>query len=199
MSDVHTTGIRLTRETKKDLKILETFTASFNRKSFFLDKVWSTSYNLKFYTDAVQSSRYGILIDKHWAYGTWPDTWKANNICFLKFFPIVISLSTSCSELRNKRPLFMTDNESIVHAINKQTANDTTMLGLLHSIALLCLRNNIFFRARHIPGVKNVPAHSLSHLQVAKFHTLFQGMDPAPTTQPAHLLPENWVIDWPSY
>lgn len=188
-------SIRLTRETKKDLRIWETFLASFNGRSFFLEEVWSTSYNLKFYTDAAQSSGYGILFGKHWAYGTWPAAWKANNICFLEFFPIVVGLSTWCSELRNKRVLFMTDNESVVHVINKQTAKDTKMLGLLRAMVLICLRNNIFFRARHIPGVRNVLADSLSRLQVDKFHTLSRGMDPAPTPLPAHLLPENWVID----
>ena len=34
-------SIRLTRETKKDLRIWETFLASFNGKSFFLEEVWS--------------------------------------------------------------------------------------------------------------------------------------------------------------
>ena len=188
-------SIRLTRETNKDLRIWETFLASFNGKSFFLEEAWSTSYKLKFYTDAAQSSGYGILFGKHWAYGTWPDAWKANNICFLEFFPIVVGLSTWCSELRNKRVLFMTDNESVVHVINKQTAKDPKMLGLLRAMVLICLRNNIFFRARHIPGVKNVLADSLSRLQVDKFHTLSRGMDPTPTPLPAHLLPENWVID----
>ena len=89
----------------------------------------------------------------------------------------------------------MSDNESVVHVINKQTAKDTKMLGLLRAMVLICLRNNIFFRARHIPGVKNVLADSLSRLQVDKFHTLSRGMDPTPTPLAAHLLPENWVID----
>ena len=50
----------------------------------------------------------------------------------------------------------MTDTESVVHVINKQTAKDPKMLGLLRAMVFICLRNNIFFRARHIPGVKNV-------------------------------------------
>lgn len=93
----------------------------------------------------------------------------------------------------------MTDNESVVHVINKQTAKDSKMLRLLRAMVLICLRNNIFFTARPIPGVKNVLADSLSHLRVDKFHTLSRGMDPTPTPLSAHLLPENWVIDEPSY
>lgn len=186
--------IRVTTETKQDLRIWETFLDSFNGKSFFLEEAWSTSHTMHFYTDAAQSSGYGLIFGKHWAYGTWPDAWKAHNICFLEFFPIVIALSTWCTELRNKRVLFFTDNESVVHVINKQTTKDTKMLVLLRTMVLICLRNNIFFRARHIQGVKNVLADSLSRLQVDKFQTLSCGMDPSPTPLPAPLLPENWAI-----
>ena len=62
-------SIRFTRETNKDLRIWESFLASFNGKSFFLEEAWSTSYNLKFCTDAAQSSGYGILFGK--APGLW--------------------------------------------------------------------------------------------------------------------------------
>ena len=99
-------SIRVTMETKRDLRLWETFLASFNGKSFFLDEAWLTSVNLKVYTDAAQSRGYGIIFGKHWAYGTWPDAWKTHNICFLEFFPIVVALSTWCRELRNKRVLF---------------------------------------------------------------------------------------------
>ena len=99
--------IRLTLETKKDSRICETFLESFHGKYFFfLEEARSTSHNLQFFTDSAQSSGYGIVFGKHWAYGTWPDAWKAHNICFLEFFPIVVALSTWSSELRDKRVLF---------------------------------------------------------------------------------------------
>ena len=143
-------SIRLTRETKKDLRIWETFLAFFNGNSFFLEEVWSTSYNLKFTqmlhnlagtASALAST--GLMVHG-------PMHEKQIICAFWSFF---LLLSTWCSELRNKRVLFMTDNESVVHAINKRTAKDTEMVELLHAMALICLRNNIFFRARHIPTV----------------------------------------------
>lgn len=69
------------------------------------------------------------------------------------------------------------------------------MLALLRPMVLICLRNNIFFRARHIQGVKNVLADSLSRLQVVKFQTLSRGMDPTPTMLPSYLLRENCAIN----
>ena len=50
-----------------------------------------------------------------------------------------------CQELRNKRVLFMTDSESLVHVINKQTTKDAMLLGLLRKLVLVCLQNNILF------------------------------------------------------
>ena len=58
------------------------------------------------------------------------------------------------------------------------------MLALLRTMVLIFLRNNIFFSSRHIQGVKNVLADSLSRLQVDKFRTVSQGMDPTPTPLP---------------
>ena len=101
-----------------------------------------------------------------------------------------------CQELRNKRALFMTYNESLVHVINKQTTKDAMLLGLSRKLVLVCLQNNILFKARHIPGVKNEMADSLSRLQVGKFKTTSRGtgMQTSPTEIPAHLLPENWEV-----
>ena len=82
--------IRLTNETKKDLRIWDTFLDSFNGKSFFLEDGWASSYSLRFYTDAAKTSGYGLIFGKQWAYGKWPDSWKAQNISFLEFFPIVV-------------------------------------------------------------------------------------------------------------
>ena len=186
--------IRLTSETRKDLRLWESFLESFNGKSFFLEQNWSSSHSLCFYTDAAQSCGYGIIFGTQWVYGEWPKAWKEHNICFLEFFPIVVGLILWSNILKNKRVLFWTDNESIVHVINRHTAKDTKLLGLLRTMVLICLRNNILFRARHIKGEKNVLADSLSRLQVDKFKAMSRGMHPTPTLLPAHLLPENWEI-----
>ena len=92
------------------------------------------------------------------------------------------------------RVVFITDNESIVYIINKQAAKDAKLLSLLRTLVLICLRNNILFRARHIQGTRNILADSLSRLQVEKFKALAPGMNPEPTPLPVQLLPENWEI-----
>ena len=78
--------IRLTSEAKKDLWIWETFMSFFNGKSFFPADDWASSYSLRFYADSAQSSGYGLIFGKQWAYGTWPDSWNDHHISFLEFF-----------------------------------------------------------------------------------------------------------------
>ena len=61
--------IRLTQQIKKDLQIWECFLESFNGRSLFLQEDWSSSHSLRLYTDAAQSSGFGILFGDQWAYG----------------------------------------------------------------------------------------------------------------------------------
>lgn len=98
--------IRLTSQAKEDLRLWDSFMSSFNGKSFFLEDDWATSYRLRFYTDSSNSSAYGLIFGKPWAYGTWPASWKDHHISFLEFFPIVLGLGLWCSQ--NKRVVFIT-------------------------------------------------------------------------------------------
>jgi len=63
--------------------------------------------------------------------------------------------------LANKRILFFTDNDSVVHVINQQTSKNKELLYLLRQLVLTCLQHNILFRARHIQGKKTILADSL--------------------------------------
>jgi hypothetical protein len=65
----------------------------------------------------------------------------------------------------------------------------------VRKLVLVCLQNNILFKARHIPGIKNSLADSLSRLQIHRFKVLASPtMDPMPTMIPTHLLPANWQM-----
>ena len=71
--------------------------------------------------------------------------------------------------VKNKRILFYSDNESVEHVINKQTSKHIGLLALVRQLVLICLSQNIYFRARHVSGRHNVLADSLSHLQGERF------------------------------
>ena len=82
---------------------------------------------------------------------------------------------------------FLTSIVGLVDVINKKTMKDNKLTVLLRELVLQCLKNNILFRAVHVPGALNVKAYALSRLQVTKFKSLRQGMDHEQTLVP-HLL-----------
>ena len=67
--------------------------------------------------------------------------------------------------------LFFTDNEAIVHVIDKQSCKDKSLIHFVRKLVSICLQHNIVFKAKHIPGIYNHLADSLSRLQVTDFQT----------------------------
>ena len=90
--------------------------------------------------------------------------------------------------MHNRCILFFTDNESLVHVINKQSSD------VFRAEACLNLsRIQYCFKAKHIDGVKNRLADSLSRLQVQYFKQLAPAhMDKLPTEISLHLQPQGW-------
>jgi hypothetical protein len=178
--------VRLNREVKADLDVWHKFLVEFNGKSFFLDNNWNTSTQLNLYTDG--SLGFGAIFGNHWCYGAWPNNWLTYNIAVLEFYPIVLSLYLWGQHMENQSILFFTDNEALVSVINKQTCWDKTLMFFVRKMVLICLQRNILFKAKHIPGVQNKLADSLSRLQVHIFPQLVPlQMDPQPTVIPQQM------------
>ena len=127
--------------------------------------------------------------------GEWPDSWRHRNIAILEFYPIVLSMYLWGSEMSNRQILFFTDNEALVHVINKQSCRDKQLMFFVRKLVLVCLTNNIVFKAKHIPGLQNKLADSLSRLQLQTFKQLAPAyMHQTPMEIPLHLQPINWPI-----
>ena len=95
--------------------------------------------------------------------------------------------------MSNQCVLFFTDNEALVHVINKQSCKDKPLMSFVRKLVSICLRHNIVFKAKHIPGIYNNLADSLSRLQVQTFRRLAPAhMDQCPTEIPRFLQPQNW-------
>ena len=185
--------IRLSREVKEDLRVWQTFLSGFNGRSFFLSDAWCTSTQLELYTDASGSLGFGAIFGSKWCYGKWPSSWRHRNIALLEFYPIVLSLYLWGKDMTNQRILFFTDDEALVHVINKQSCKDKDLMVFVRKLVLVCLCNNIVFKATHIPGLCNTLADALSRLQLQTFKQLAPAyMHPCPTEIPLHLQPPNW-------
>ena len=185
--------IRLSHESKQDLSIWHSFLSGFNGKSFFVNDNWINSTKLNLFTDASGAIGFGAIFGKHWCYGKWPTGWAYHNIALLEFYPIVLSLYLWGHKMENQCIVFFTDNEALVHVINKQSCKDKQLMFFVRRLVLVCLRHNIVFKARHVPGSKNILADSLSRLQVETFRRLAPiYMDQFPSDIPLHLQPQNW-------
>ena len=187
--------IRLNKSSKADLALWQSFLDDFNGRSFFLNDAWHDSLSLNLYTDAAGSLGYGGIFGSEWFFGAWPDEWKQLNITISEFYPIVLSVLLFGDKMRNQRITFFTDNAALVDIINKATSRDATVMVFVRRLVLACLNFNILFRARHVPGVKNILADSLSRLQVSKFRQLAPvGVQASPTAIPIPLLTHNWQL-----
>ena len=187
--------IRLNKSSKADLVLWQSFLDDFNGRSFFLNDAWHDSLSLNLYTDAAGSLGSGGIFGSKWFFGAWPDDWKKFNITILEFYPIVLSVLLFGDAMRNQRITFFTDNAALVDIINKATSRDATVMVFVRRLVLACLNFNILFRARHVPGVKNVLADSLSRFQVSRFRQLAPvGGQSTPTAISIPLLPHNWQL-----
>lgn len=187
--------IRLSTEAKNDMRIWLEFLSQFNGHSFFLDDNWASSIKLNLFTDASGALGYGAIFGPHWCYGRWPCDWAMQNIAILEFYPIVLSLFLWGHKMQNQCIVFFTDNEALVHVINKQSCKDKRLMSFVRQLVLICLKNNIVFKAKHVPGSKNNLADALSRLQVQTFQRLAPSfMDRLPTEIPLVLQPQNWLV-----
>ena len=68
-------------------------------------------------------------------------------------------------------------------------------MSFVRRLVLVCLQNNILFRAKNLPGIKNDLADSLFRLEIQRFLRLAPAhMQLAPVLIPTVLQPENWPI-----
>ena len=186
--------IRISQGARLDLDMWLRFLRDFNGRSFFLDDIWETSHTLQLYTDSAGSIGFGAVFATHWFHGLWPTTWHGYNIAVLELFPIVIAVHIWGACMADKSVIFFSDNAAVVDIINKQSSKDTAIMVLLRDLVLSCLKHNILFQARHIPGFINSRADYLSRSQVTKFKEISPDADKFPTHVPENLMPKSWFL-----
>ena len=186
--------IRLTRQCKEDILLWLNFLNSFNGKSFFSSAKWLTSSNINLYTDSAGSLGYAAVLGKRWFFGHCPDSWKSLNITILELFPIVLQTEIWGAIMCNHCIVFFSDIHAMVNIINKQTSREPKVMVLVHRLVLNCLKYNILFKSKHIPGILNRECDLLSRLGIHKFKLLAPPADVQPNPVPSSLLPQNWKL-----
>ncbi|XP_053563915.1 uncharacterized protein LOC128654176 [Bombina bombina] len=172
--------VRLSVEVKEDLKVWRTFLEDFNGQVIMQEIGWSDD-QLCLFTDAAGAHGFGAYLNGQWCAGRWPEVWTewglTKNLTFLELFPLVVALKIWPEQLGNKRVCFHSDNQGVVWAINRLTANSPAVIRLLRVFVLECLRCNISFRAVHVPGRFNVIADALSRFQWDRFREVAPGAE----------------------
>ena len=180
---------RLTLEAKADINAWLTFLKEFNGKSIILEDRWFTAVSLSFYTDA-SNAGYSCIFGRKWLFGLWPKSWEKHHITIKELFPIVLGFEIWGNDLKNKCITMYSDNNAVVNMINKKTSKHKDCMTLVRRLVIINMSCNILTCAKHIPGVNNVLADSLSRLQVKKFLNEFPTAERMPTAIPPHLLPK---------
>ena len=163
--------IRLGVGAKADLQAWLFFLESFNGYSMFLDIHWCNSPDVELFTDAAMSIGYGAYFKGKWLQGRWPAKFLSNSpsIAACELYPIVVAVVAWSSYLGNKKVLFWSDNQAVVTVINKQTSKCPVIMRLLRLLVLHCLKHNILFKAKYVPGSSNGIADALSRFQMPTF------------------------------
>ena len=140
--------IKLTGEAKADLNVWLSFLSTYNGRSLFLDDRWQNSSKLNLFTDATGGIGFGAIFGTEFCHGLWPAHWRHRNIAILEFYPIVLSLYLRGHKMANRSILFFTDNEALVHVINKQSCKDKALMFFVRKLVLVCLNHNVLFKAK---------------------------------------------------
>ena len=181
--------IRISNGAKADLAAWIEFLCHFNGTVKFSDEVWHGNAFYHFYSDAAASIGFGIYFNGKWAQASWPEEIliRRYSIAFLELFPIVVGVLLWGKQLTGKKVVFWSDNQTVVAVINKQSSSCTHIMSLIRRLVVLCLKWNIWFRAKYVPGVNNEIADSLSRLQMDRFRRLAPDADLMGTPLPRQL------------
>ncbi len=188
--------IRLDREARADLHAWSLFIAHFNGRAMLLPELWLSSSTLHLYSDASGTLGFAAVFGNKWFSGVWPAMWKTEQDTFhinlKEFLPVVLAIEIWGPYLANKCILFLCDNQTTVHVINKLSSRDSLTMQLVRRLAVAIMRHNIFLRSKHIAGKTNVIADRLSRLQMDEARKLAPWLDALATPVPQELLP--WVV-----
>ena len=93
----------------------------------------------------------------------------------LELYPIWSALKVWSCVLKGGWLVVHTDNEALVHVINKCSSKLHYANALLRDISRECMVNDVRLVAEHIPGKENVYADLLSRLQVTRLREMAAG------------------------
>ena len=179
--------ISLTPEFRSDLAWWRAFARPWSGRSFFLSPQWTPAPDLHLYTDSSGSLGFGAYCHGRWFMGEWDEEQMAHSIQWKELYPIVMAAMVWGSEWSTLRILLWCDNQAVVQCITSGTSHCPHLMHLLRNLMLLAASNNFLISAKHIPGVQNAIADSLSRFRMQDFRELAPSASDLPTPIPTSL------------
>ena len=99
----------------------------------------------------------------------------------------MVAFSVRADVLANKQVTLWLDNHAVAQLINNNSAKCPRVLVLLQSLVRCQLEGNMAIRARHVAGVHNEVADTLSRFQWVRFRSLAPRAEQEGTTVPGDL------------
>ena len=186
--------VKLNAEVRADLALWSTFLNDYNGKTLLTDDKFVSSNTLQLYTDSVQSKGFACIFQQFWAYGAFSELVKKHHINILEMYPIALAVYLFGHFWRNRNVLFISDNQSIVYCINKQTSKDKIIMRLIRIIVLESLKYNFCFAAKHITSKQNAICDKLSRFQITEAKAEAKWLQEIPTQIPSHLTPDQLLL-----
>jgi hypothetical protein len=143
-----------------------------NKKSVFLDDLWSTSHDLDFYTDASAFGIGGVYRDLCFA-RQFDAEHSRRSVAWRELYAVVEACRLWGVLLTGRRIMLQCDNESVVSIVNTGTSKCVLIMDLVRQLFHLAVHYNFDIKLVHIPGVDNVAADMLSRGHLDLFNSTF--------------------------
>ena len=157
-------------------------------------KVWNgtcimppISEPLTVVSDASGSWGCGAVHNNLWFQAQWPADWRVISIAPKELVPIVMVVVLWGLYWAGKNVRCLCDNTAVVAAVNKRSARDPTLAGLLRTLAFVAALLDISVSAQHLPGVQNTSADAISRDNLPLFRSLNPQAAPIPAIIPLEL------------
>ena len=172
--------ITITAQARKDLEAWRQFLFFFNGRSMFCQRYWVAASVVIVETDASGKWGFGAIFQSSWLWGCWPTRLLGQSIAVKEMVPVVIALQTWAARLQGRCVKIMSDNMSVVCAINAQSCRDPKLMGWVRRFFVLCALNNIKVTAEHVTSRGNQRADALSRGSLQLFRALKPEADKYP-------------------
>ena len=197
---------RIPKKVCEDLLIFKSFLEDCGKEEFrsipFMVKNQVYQHEIELYSDAAGSEDkgFGCVYKNAWAFGLWRHTSIFSqgitpNIALLELYALVMAVEIWAKDLQAKSIILRSDSEATVHSVNRMRSEVPAANQLLKHLALLCLHNQIYFKAIHISGSLNVLSDLLSRQKFQQFRSLHPTANRYPERLPENLWPPRWSAE----